>query len=251
MKISNEQKQKNRRKIIQAAVDLIIQKGFKAATMREIARNAEVGDATIYNYFPTKDSILFAYYDRHFEESVDRLKTIEGFNEYSLAEQIQAFFETGLDLFLSDREFVKESFNMVFFSLSRDHASLKPIKDRFMDIISDMLQASIEVEEIPPQVFLEMICLFFWDYYIGMVVYWTNDKSDQFTDTTVLIDKSTDLIYTFIKAGVVNKIFDIGIFLFKNHILNNVNFFKDQVDKFRHIKREFTGNADGRRDSKR
>ncbi|MHC1712231.1 MAG: TetR/AcrR family transcriptional regulator [Solidesulfovibrio sp.] len=63
MKISEEQKRKNRDEIIRAAVDAITEKGMKGATMREIAKKAGLGDATIYNYFPTKEAIVYAYYE--------------------------------------------------------------------------------------------------------------------------------------------------------------------------------------------
>ena len=56
MKISKKQQKENRTKIIAATVDLVISKDLKSATMREIARKAGVGDATIYNYFSTKEA---------------------------------------------------------------------------------------------------------------------------------------------------------------------------------------------------
>ena len=61
MKISEQEKQRTRLKILEAAADVIIEKGFKSASMREIARRAGVGDATIYNYFPSKESLLYGY----------------------------------------------------------------------------------------------------------------------------------------------------------------------------------------------
>ena len=53
MKVSKKEKAKTRIKILEASVDVITEKGFKSASMREIARHAGVGDATIYNYFPS------------------------------------------------------------------------------------------------------------------------------------------------------------------------------------------------------
>ena len=61
MKINEQDKQLTRVRILEAAVDVITIKGFKAATMREIAKEAKVGDATIYNYFPTKEKVLYGY----------------------------------------------------------------------------------------------------------------------------------------------------------------------------------------------
>ncbi len=114
MNISKEQKQKNRRLIIQAAVELMIEKGLKAAAMREIAKNAGIGAATIYNYFPTKESILFAYYEDHLRGCMEKIKSIDGFNEFSFQEQLQTLMETSLELFLPDREFVELSFKREF-----------------------------------------------------------------------------------------------------------------------------------------
>jgi AcrR family transcriptional regulator len=45
-------------KILQAAIAVFSEKGFSAATTREIARNAGVAEGTIFRYFKTKKDIL-------------------------------------------------------------------------------------------------------------------------------------------------------------------------------------------------
>ena len=55
MKVNKKQQEITKTKLIEAAVDLMIKKGYEKSTMREIARQAGVGDATIYNYFSTKE----------------------------------------------------------------------------------------------------------------------------------------------------------------------------------------------------
>ena len=114
MKISQEQKAANRRAIIRAAVAVISEKDFPSSTMREIAKSAGVGDATIYNYFATKDAILIGYYDDHMQACIQTLKEVADFNTFTLQEQLQTFFETGLDHFQADRQFVAATFHRVF-----------------------------------------------------------------------------------------------------------------------------------------
>lgn len=241
MKISHQQKQKNRRKILQAATDIIIEKGLKTATMREIAKRAGMGDATIYNYFPTKESIIFAYYEDRFDLAVQGLKDIEKFNEFSFQEQLQTFFEKKLEILLPEREFVAITFKTVFFSMGQNYARLKPVRTKFIRIIREIFESAVEVGEIPDQVFQEITYQLYWDYYIGVVLYWLNDDSDRFAQTTLLIDKSLTLSGALIKAGIANKIFDMASFLFKNHVLNRMEFFRDQHDTFQKMKREFMG----------
>lgn len=241
MKISEEQKRKNRCEIIRAAVDAITEKGMKGATMREIAKKAELGEATIYNYFSTKEAIVYAYYDAQLGACTERLRLIEDFNAYSLREQLQTFFETQLELMLPDREFVEATFGAVTFSLTHDRQQLKPIRARFFRIVADMFEAAIEAGEIPDQAFLELGYQFLWDYHVGLVMYWLRDRSDQFQNTSILIDKSLDLGIGFIRADLVNKALDMASFLFRRHIIDRLDSLQDRADLARKVKRAFTG----------
>jgi AcrR family transcriptional regulator len=54
-----EKEQANRRReIFNAAVNLILEKGFQETSMREIAEAAGMGKSSLYDYFKTKDEIL-------------------------------------------------------------------------------------------------------------------------------------------------------------------------------------------------
>ncbi|MEW6185224.1 MAG: TetR/AcrR family transcriptional regulator [Thermodesulfobacteriota bacterium] len=251
MKISSEKKEETRLKIIRTAVEIITEKGLKTTTMKAIAKAANIGEATIYNYFATKEAILFAYYEQQLQTCAKRLKAVQGFNKFTLQEQLQTFLETNLELFLPDREFVEESFKTIFFSLFQQYKLLQPIRNLFFQIINEMFEAAVEVGEIPEQAFQEILFQFIWDYYIGIVMYWLNDRSDQFSDTSVLMDKSLGLACSFLKVGIVNKIFDIAQFLFKQHVLTRFDFFHQQVDTFQKIKREFMSENDDQRNTAR
>ena len=246
MKISEDQKRENRSRIIKAAVEAITGKGTKGASMREIARAAGLGDATIYNYFPTKEAILYAYYADRLEEGVERLRAIPDFHAYELREQLQGLLETMLELFVSDREFVAATFSTVTSPLTPDYLYLRPIRARFFRVVADMFEAAVEAGEIPEQTFQELTCQCLWDYFIGMVHYWLRDRSEQFQHTSVLIDKSLDLASAFIRADLLNKAMDMASFLFRNHILSRLDAFRDRMETPRRVKRPFTGGENGR-----
>lgn len=248
MKISEERKRENQARILRAAVDVITEKGAKGATMREIAKAAGIGDATIYNYFPTKEAIVHSYYEDALAQSIGRMRLIPDFHEYELREQLQAFFETLLDQFLPDREFVADTFGAVTFALSADYQYVRPIRARFFRAVADMFEAAAEAGEIPEQSFLELTCQCFWDYFIGLVHYWLRDRSDQFRNTTILIDKSLDMASAFIRADLLNKALDMVSFLFRHHILSRLDFLGDRMATAkRRSKRPFTGGQDGGR----
>ena len=97
MKVNQKQRLATRKKIIDAAVGVIIEKGFKSATMREIAKQAGIGDATIYNYFPTKEAILYGYYEDRLASAVEQVGGIEGFAGYTFQEQLQSLLGNHVD----------------------------------------------------------------------------------------------------------------------------------------------------------
>ena len=243
MKISQNKKRENRQNIIAALVDMVIEKDLKNATMRGIAKSAGIGDATIYNYFSSKDAMVYAYYEERLGQAVDTLRGIPDFNTYTFQEQLQTFFETQLELFLADREFLEKTFKAAFFTLSQDYARIKPVKETFTRVIRDIFEAAIEAGEIQDQVFLELSLQMFWEYYIGVIMYWLKDDSDMFSSTTLLIDKSLDIAAASIRAGIGNKIFDMGMLLFKNHFLSRMDLIRDRVDLVHGIKRKFMDEA--------
>jgi AcrR family transcriptional regulator len=238
MKINQEQKQKNREAILEAAVDLIIQKDFKSASMRAIARRAGLGDATIYNYFPTKESILFAYYGDNIRQAAGGLEKLPDYDKYSFQERLQAYFEICLESFLKDREFLQKTFKIVFYPIT-PHQDLKAIREVFIACLQGIFDQAVEDSEIEEPPFRELTYHFFWDYFVGVVFYWLSDSSEDFLDTTELINKTMDLACAVLKAGVVNKVFDIASFLFRNHIVSRMETFKHGLNAFDEIKRQF------------
>ena len=58
MGLREQKAQRTRAVILDAALDLFTEVGFDTTTMEQIAAKSEVGIATLYRYFPTKDAIL-------------------------------------------------------------------------------------------------------------------------------------------------------------------------------------------------
>jgi AcrR family transcriptional regulator len=56
--LTQEDQANRRREIFDAAVSLLLAKGFQETSMREIAEAAGMGKSSLYDYFKTKDEIL-------------------------------------------------------------------------------------------------------------------------------------------------------------------------------------------------
>ncbi len=57
--LRERKKARTRQLIVETATALFVEKGFEAVPVVEIARAAEVSEATVFNYFPTKEDLVY------------------------------------------------------------------------------------------------------------------------------------------------------------------------------------------------
>ena len=67
----------SRQTLYRTAVGLIAERGYEAATMREIADRAGVSPGLLYKYFPGKQAIVLALYDELSAEYADRAQQMK------------------------------------------------------------------------------------------------------------------------------------------------------------------------------
>lgn len=63
-----------REAILDVAARLFARFGFRKTTVEDIIRSARVARATVYKYFPTKESIFHAVLQREFSEMLERVR---------------------------------------------------------------------------------------------------------------------------------------------------------------------------------
>lgn len=99
--------EKKKQSIIQAALHLFKEKGFKETSIKSIAEVAEVSPVSIYNYFGSKDNLVALCVNDLFEEitqqAEDILKSNLAFNtkldqaldlcQEKMSQQISAYFQ--------------------------------------------------------------------------------------------------------------------------------------------------------------
>lgn len=63
MSLRERKRERTRQALVDAALELFERNGYEATTVAEIAARAEVGTRTFFNYFPTKEDLLFPEHD--------------------------------------------------------------------------------------------------------------------------------------------------------------------------------------------
>lgn len=219
MRTSKAQQASNHRLILKTAVDLMTQHGFEGVTMKQIAREAGLGDATIYKYFPTKESLLTAYFAQAIEDALVQMRKTPEQASFTLQERMQLLVDSVLETLLADREFVALSRSMVerapLLLLGEQLPGKAALKEAFLQ----MLDAAEASGDIVPCGFKPSLSGLLADYVYAVVGYWLRDTSEQFADTTQIVDLSLGVLVLALRSGLVDKLLELGGFMLRSQML--------------------------------
>jgi TetR/AcrR family fatty acid metabolism transcriptional regulator len=140
-----------RREILKHAMIVFGSRGFQNATISEIARNAQVGDATIYEYFKSKEDMLLAIPAAVTEELVseigEHMMGIKGaFNK------LRKFVWWYLNFFEKNPEYA--SIVLLELKTSRTYISTKAYQAArtFYQVLLEIIKEGLEDGEIRKEV---------------------------------------------------------------------------------------------------
>lgn len=218
MKISKKEQDKVRGRIITAFVALVTEKGFRKTTMGAVAKAADIGGSTIYNYFKSKEQILFAQKETMLQQAVRQLKQIEDLGSYQLQERLQVYFDLILEVYEEHRDFVIEAQKQIALTPFSFVAEIKSLKEVFGGPVHEAMEAAIESGEIPHPPLRSFLESLIGDYFHGLVHYWSEDDSEDRSKSLQLSDLSLGLGVSLLKSGAINKGLDLLQFLFKRHM---------------------------------
>src|SRR3954470_20977403 len=72
--LRERKKQQTRQLIADTARRLFADRGFEGVTVAEVAREADVSEATVFNYFPTKEDLFYSGLEAFEEELLDAIR---------------------------------------------------------------------------------------------------------------------------------------------------------------------------------
>lgn len=75
MGLRERKKEQTRRSIAETARRLFTERGYDRVSVAEIAREAQVAEATVFNYFPTKEDLFYSRLEAFGDELVEAIAT--------------------------------------------------------------------------------------------------------------------------------------------------------------------------------
>ena len=139
-----------RERILEAAVEVLAQRGYSAAGVQEIVSLSGTSKGSFYFHFPSKEGMVMALVDQMSRKLVEKVQASVG-HEPSPLRRIAGGIEILLDTFARQRRVAQVVLlNVMGHGAAVDQKFL-PIRDRFSTLIREELDAAVAGGEIEPQ----------------------------------------------------------------------------------------------------
>jgi len=181
-----------REAILATALETFRQRGLEAATMREIAKSAGVALGAAYYYFPGKEAIVQAYYDRVQVEHLARVSAELAGGKYDLLERMRIAFRTKLDVLQGDRKLLGTLFR---YTGEPDHplSVLGPGTRANREQSIAVFALAVGDERLPEDV-RAVLPSVLWALHLGILLYFIYDNSPGQERTRKLSDGLLQLL---------------------------------------------------------
>ena len=243
MRTTKSQQDQSRRLIIRRAVDLMTEQGFEGTTMKQIARAANLGDATIYKYFPSKEKLVLAYFELAMADALVQMRETDGQLSFNLQERLQLLIDCVLETLLADREFVAVARKLIERSPLLLFSEQLPAKSLLKQAFNDHLEQAERAAEIAPCGFKPSLAGLMTDYTYAVVDYWLRDDSESFANTTQLVDLSLGVLVLALRSGLVDKLLELGGFMIRSQLARLMNNGSGLVDALQLLRRGLAGSG--------
>jgi TetR/AcrR family fatty acid metabolism transcriptional regulator len=103
--LTSENEMDKRSKILWSAERIFAEKGYRQATIAEIARLANVAEGTVYEYFRNKEDLLFSIPEQRFKDYLERLEEL--FEIKTPLRKLRRLIRYHFMLYLTHRNYTK------------------------------------------------------------------------------------------------------------------------------------------------
>lgn len=177
-----------RRRLLDRALALFEDRGVEATTMRDIARAAKLSLGAAYYYFPSKEALVFAYY----EDSQAQLEAALARTTGTPRERLGAIFHERLAAMRSQRKMLAAIVGRLVDPgdpLSALSAQQRVVRDRSIAVFARALDGA----NLPPEV-RSLAAHALWLMMMACLLVYVHDESPGQARTHGLVDDALDLI---------------------------------------------------------
>lgn len=175
-----------RRRLLERALKLFQQRGVEATTMRDIARAAGLSLGAAYYYFPSKDALVFSFY----EDNQRDMEQVAAGATGTLRERLGVIFHGKLESIRPHRKMLAAIVQRLVDPgdpLSAFSQQSRAVRERAIAVIRDAL-VGVPADLVP------LAAHALWLLMLAMMLVYINDDSPGEQRTHGLVDDALDMV---------------------------------------------------------
>ena len=176
-----------RRRLLERALALFQKRGVDKTTMRDIARAAKLSLGAAYYYFPSKDALLFAYYEDN-QRSIDEvIDAVTG----TPRERLGQIFHAKLESIRPHRKMLASLLGHLVDpsdSLSTFSPQNRAVRERAIAGFARALEGAVSPDAIP------LVAHALWLFHLAAMLLFVSDNTPNQSRTHSLVNEALDLV---------------------------------------------------------
>jgi AcrR family transcriptional regulator len=196
-------KEANKTRIVDAALELFQSKGFDATTTKEIAKRAGIAEGTVFNYFKTKHDIALHFFEMEVDHAIDTVRGNARLKKAPLEEKLFALVQSQFEFLAPYEKFIGSALVEALKPASAlgpfSHKALA-LHHRYVGFVQELFEESLPKKTLVPVSWWAPDA--FWIYYLGALLYWLHDSSPRKQNTLAFLDRSLKIGIAILKRAV-------------------------------------------------
>ncbi len=197
-----ENKERTKKAILRAALDLFAKKGFSRTTTKAISQKAKIAEGTLFNYFRTKEDLALYFFEEELTGLIQWFEDDARLRKAPLPEQLFAVIHRHLERITPYEEFVGAVYLRALQPTSRLSPLSLPAQEnnlRYLRFIREILARAEDADEIPK--LGDAGAYAFGLFHLAMITYWLQDLSPGKENTLALLDRGLKTATRFLQKG--------------------------------------------------
>jgi len=211
-----EHQELNKESIMDKYLDYVLTHGKRPINVYVFAKDNGYSESEFYQFFSGFETLEKEYMIYFFKKSLELSHQIEGFEYFTAKEKLLNFYFILFENFSMNR-------SLVITLLKTDPKSkfrnLNALKNQHIEFVRNihfeewkiLEKASPRLKNLREKSREEIL----WKHFLSILDFWVQDQSAAFEKTDLYIEKSIDTGFEIIENPLIDKVFDLSKFLWK------------------------------------
>ena len=191
-----------------------LEHGRKPVSVFAFCQQLDIAETAFYDNFASFDAVEKDIWRAFFEDTLEKLKEDETYNNYGVREKLLAFYFLWVQRLRENRSYIllqKDRYLAPPMHLDK----LEGFRIAFYDYVHGLIKEGHQTGEVKERKFVsDQYVHGFWLQALFVLQYWVKDDSPGFEMTDAAIEKAVNLSFQLISTNTLDSILDFGKFVF-------------------------------------